>query len=112
MDGVLTRLTHLSRLTTCGIVLLASTSALGDCMIQVADGHSYMPGDPNWVGHTEQELHAALGAPSFMLGKPYHMAGGPDYLIDVYTAPQPASPGCVDAYKINTCGVITGYFCR
>ena len=32
--------------------------------------------------------------------------------IDVYTAPQPASAGCIDAYKLNECGVITDYFCR
>ena len=69
-------------------------------------------GDTRWVGHTMQELHSALGAPSFSLGKPYHMVGGPDYRIDVYTAPQAASAVCIDAYKLNECGVITDYFCR
>ena len=58
--------------------------------MKVADGHSYTAGDPQWVGHTMQELHSALGEPSFSLGKPYRMVGGPDYRIDVYTAPQPA----------------------
>jgi hypothetical protein len=94
------------------MALLLSTAALGDCSMKVADSHSYTAGDTQWVGHTLQELHAALGEPSFSLGKPYHMVGGPDYRIDVYTAPQPASAGCIDAYKLNECGVITDYFCR
>ena len=112
MDGVMTWLPRLPSLGVCGLALLLSTAALGDCTIQVADGHSYTAGDPQWVGHTMQELHTALGAPSFSLGKPYHMVGGPDYKIGVYTAPQPASAGCIDAYKLNECGMITDYFCR
>lgn len=112
MDGVVTRLPHLPGLAACGMALFLSTSALGDCTIPVAAGQSYAPGDPRWVGQTMQTLHSALGGPSFSLGKPYRMIGGPDYRIDVYTAPQPASAGCVDAYKLNECGVITAYFCR
>ena len=112
MDGVLTRNRHLPSLGVCCIAMILSTSVLGDCTIQVADGHSYAAGDTRWVGHTMQELHSALGTPSFSLGKPYHMVGGPDYRIDVYTAPQAASAVCIDAYKLNECGVITDYFCR
>ncbi len=112
MEGVLTRHVRLAAVVVCGAAMLFSSVALGACRTQVADGHGYPAGDTQWVGHTAQELHTTLGTPSFRLGKPYLVSGDDDYTIDVYTAPQPASAGCVDAYKINECGVIIGYFCR
>lgn len=112
MDGVPTRLVRLLGFAACAIALQAAASDLSDCVVPAAAPHGHGPGDGSWVGHTEQELHTWLGEPSFSLGKPYHMVGGPDYEIDVYTAPQPATEGCFDAYKHNTCGVITAYYCR
>ena len=37
---------------------------------------------------------------------------GPDYEIDVYAALAPARDRCADAYRVNTCGVVTAVFGR
>ncbi len=112
MDGVPIRFVRLLGFVACAIALQAGAASSSDCGVPVTTLHAHGPGDGGWVGHTEQELHASLGAPSFSLGKPYRMVGGPDYEIDVYTEPQPATAGCIDAYKHDTCGVITAYYCR
>jgi len=132
MDGVPRRITHVVfRLLLCLALLppaagtspawaanepdadsgLVTVTAEG-CVLPAAAGHAHAPGDPAWVGHTEQELSEALGPPSFSLGKPMFVDDGRTYEIDVYTAPQPSSPGCIDAYVHNPCGEIYGYYCR
>ena len=99
-----------------GIVLLSALASMGTahggCVAKPPSDHVHAPGDPAWVGHTEDDLVRGLGEPSFTLSKPIGVTAGPDYEIDVYTVPQPSSPGCVDAYRHNQCGVITEIFCR
>ena len=97
------------------IVLFAAVAftmqANAGCVDRPPSDHVHTPGDPAWIGHTEQDLVRGLGEPSFELTNPIGVTGTA-YEIDVYTEPQPSSPGCVDAYKHNPCGVITAYFCR
>jgi hypothetical protein len=133
MDGVPRHIAHAVGCTLLCVVLLALTagkpaageaSTLTDadpalvtvategCVLPAAAGHAHAPGDPAWIGHTEQELAEALGPPSFSLGKPMFVDDGRTYEIDVYTSPQPSSPGCIDAYVHNPCGAIYGYYCR
>lgn len=90
---------------------LPATDALA-CHAPAAANHAHAPGDSAWIGHLEQDLVAALGPPTFRLGKPQFVAGGDDYVIDVYAEPQAARAGCIDAYRRNPCGVITAYECR
>ena len=82
------------------------------CLDPTVSDHAHPPGDPAWVGHTEKDLMAGLGSPSFRLGRPMMVTLGPDYEIDVYAAPAPARDGCADAYRLNACGVVTAVFCR